>query len=198
MSRRLTLLLVGAAVAVLMVVAMAGTALAAPGRPTVVDSYPKNRDNSVQAIDQIWVDFSEPMRRASINENTFRLYEGRFSYEELNGGCQDSCDGGTLGPPVPRCVTYFKDSRSDIWSAISDYYPDPAYFDDSSCSGTSLQVPTAYTAVVEGATDGDGWAVKDRDGRKLARDYIIHFTTCDPFDSTDDIPCRPGAFRKAR
>jgi hypothetical protein len=192
-SRRLTLLLVGAAVGALIVVAVAGTALAASGRPTVVDSYPKgpaelldpHEDHSVGEIDQIWVDFSEPMRRASINENTFRLYEGRFSYEELNGGCQDSCDGETLGPPVPRCVGYLKDSRS----AISDYYSDDRYFDvDVFCDGTRLQELTAYTAVVEGANDGDGWAVKDRDGRKLARDYIIHFTTTD----------KPGAFRKAR
>ena len=162
MSRRLALLLVGAAMAALMV-AMAGTALAAPGAPTVVKTYPADKQTGILLNHIIGVEFSVAMSSASINENTLRLYEGRFSRGQLK-----------QGPPAPPIDAYLEphsEACEDVWCDI------PA-------AKTAFLVPqdwlrpyTTYTVVVEGAKDRDGRAVKGGDGNPLARDYIFHFTT---------------------
>jgi Big-like domain-containing protein len=176
MSRRLTLLLVGAAMAVLMVVAMAGTALAAPGTPTVVKTYPADKQTGVPLNHIIGVEFSEEMSSASINENTLRLYEGRFSRGQLKQG--------TPPPPVAADVepqSWLCGREESVWCDIpaaktAFLVPQP-----DTPHGWLLSL-TTYTVVVEGAKDSDGRAVEDSDGNPLARDYIFHFTTGDWVD----------------
>jgi hypothetical protein len=183
MSRRLTLLLVGAAVAVLMVVAMAGTALAASGAPTVVKTYPADKQTGIPLNHIIGVEFSEAMNTASINENTLRLYEGRFSRGQLKQGTPVPPVAAYVAPQswlcgleesvwcgIPAAKTAFLVPQGDL---LEPFEPTPLF---------PLQSYTTYTVVVEGAKDGDGRAVEDRDGNPLARDYIFHFTTGDWVD----------------
>lgn len=167
MSRRLALLLVGAAMAALMV-AMAGTALAAPGAPTVVKTYPADKQTGILLNHIIGVEFSVAMSSASINENTLRLYEGRFSRGQLK-----------QGPPAPPIDAYLEphsEACEDVWCDI------PAAKTAFLVPQDYLRPYTTYTVVVEGAKDRDGRAVEDSDGNPLARDYIFHFTA-----ATDNV-----------
>jgi hypothetical protein len=82
---------------------------------------------------------------------------GHLTYDQING-----CGGpGCIIPdPEAGTVRYNADNRTAIL--------DPTL---------SLLCSTEYTAVLEGAGDGDHLAVKDRGGTSMARDKIWHFTT---------------------
>ena len=131
----------------------AGMAWAAPGAPTVVSTVPPNGATSVDPNANIKAKFSEAMKARSINETTFKLYQGHLTYDQLNNCvvCRES---------IPATVRYNADTKTAILDPTSPLLPS-----------------TEYTAVVEGTGDGDMKAVKDRGGTPLATDYIFYFTT---------------------
>jgi hypothetical protein len=158
-----TRLIVLATLAALVVgtVALAGVAWAESGAPRVVRTVPPDGATGVDITANIKAKFSEAMKARSINESTFYLLQGHFSYDDING-----CTGpGPLAvecPPVPVAATvrYNAETRTAIL--------DPT---------NPLLCSTEYTALVEGTGDGDMQAVKDRGGTPMATDYIFHFTT---------------------
>jgi Big-like domain-containing protein len=151
--RRTVLLLTAMALALLLA---GGMAWAAPGAPTVVSTVPPNGATGVDPDANIKAKFSEAMKARSINTNTFNLYQGHLTYEQLNGCPAPGC----VADPVAATVRYNADNRTAIL--------DPS---------NPLLSGTEYTAVVEGTGDGDMKAVKDRGGTPMARDYIFYFTT---------------------
>ncbi len=167
MTRRLTMLLVGAAMAALML-AMAGVALAADpnplgcdnpgnsqppggGAPFVRSTNPLSDAGGVGLDVNIKAKFSETMLKGTINGLTVRLYEGNLTSAEL-------CS--TTDSPIEAAVSYNKKKKLAILNPAS-----------------SLKGNTQYTALVEGASDTDAFAVQDRSGTTMATDLIWHFTT---------------------
>jgi hypothetical protein len=145
-------------------VAWAGVAWAESGTPRVVSTVPPDDATGVGANTNIKAKFSEAMKARSINERTFYLIEGHFTYEGLNPN--NDCTFGCIPVSQDATVRYNAETRKAIL--------DPS---------ATLDPNTKYTAVVEGAGDGDHRAVKDRGGIPMARDYIWHFTT------GSDSPC---------
>jgi hypothetical protein len=132
-------------------------ALAAPGAPTVVRTVLPDGATDVAVDPDIKAKFSEAMKARSINETTFYLIKGHFTYEYLNSGCGAGC----IQYSESATVRYNDDTKTAIL--------DPT---------APLEYPnTEYTAVVDGSGDGDKQAVKDRGGTPLASDYIFYFTT---------------------
>jgi hypothetical protein len=72
LSRRVAVLMTVTGMVVLML-AFAGVAWAAPGPPTVVSTVPPNGAMDVDPNANIKVKFSEAMKAKSINTNTFYL-----------------------------------------------------------------------------------------------------------------------------
>ena len=140
-------------------VAWAGVAWAESGTPRVVSTVPPDDATGVGPNTNIKATFSEAMKARSINERTFYLIEGHFTYEGLNP--KNDCTFGCIPVSQDAPVRYNAETRTAIL--------DPS---------ATLDPNTKYTAVVEGAGDGDHRAVKDRGGPPMARgDYIWHFTT---------------------
>jgi len=152
LSRRLAVLMAALGMVVLMG-ALASVAWAAPGAPTVVSTVPPNGTSGVDPTANIKAKFSEAMKARSINETTFKLYQGHLTYDQLNNClvCRES---------YPATVRYNADTKTAILDPVS-----------------TLPSCTEHTAVVEGTGDGDMKAVKDRGGTPLATDYIFYFTT---------------------
>ena len=131
----------------------AGMAWAAPGPPTVVSTVPPNGATGVDPNANIKAKFSEAMKARSINETTFKLYQGHLTYDQLNNCVV--CRDRTLAT-----VRYNADTKTAIL--------DPS---------APLEPGTEYTAVVEGTGDGDKVAVKDTGGTPMATDKLFSFTT---------------------
>ena len=154
-------LIVLAALAALVVgtVALAGVAWAESGTPRVVSTVPPDDATGVGPNTNIKAKVSEAMKARSINERTFYLIEGHFTYEGLNPN--NDCTIGCIPVSQDATVRYNAQTRTAIL--------DPS---------ATLDPNTKYTAVVEGAGDGDHRAVKDRGGTPpMARDYLWRFTT---------------------
>jgi Bacterial Ig-like domain len=145
-------------------VAWAGVAWAESGTPRVVSTVPPDDATGVGPNTNIKAKFSEAMKARSINERTFYLIEGHFTYEGLNPN--NDCTIGCIPVSQDATVRYNAETRKAIL--------DPS---------ATLDPNTKYTAVVEGAGDGDHRAVNDRGGPPMARDYIWRFTT------GSDSPC---------
>jgi hypothetical protein len=151
--RRTLLLFTTMALALLLA---AGMAWAAPGAPTVESTVPADRAMGVSTTANIKAKFSEAMKARSINTNTFNLYPGHLTYDQINGCPAPGC----IADPVAATVRYNAGSMTAVL--------DPS---------APLQPCTEHTAVVEGTGDGDMKAVKDRGGTPMATDFIFYFTT---------------------
>jgi hypothetical protein len=147
------LLLATLAALVVGMMALAGTAQAAPDGipPTVVGTVPKKDGATNVALDvKIRVKFSEAMRDGSINPENIYLVVG---------------DCGTLcgdQPKVSATVDYV-DEILPVRAVLKPLEP--------------LDPNTVYTVVVEGTGDGDMKTVRDASGTTLASDYTFSFTT---------------------
>jgi hypothetical protein len=135
---------------VVLMLALARVAWAAPGPPTVVRTVPPADAMDVDPNANIKAKFSEAMKERSINTETF--------YLTVEGAPCAICL--TTETRVPATVRYNDDTKTAILNPTS-----------------ALQPNTEYTAVVEGTGDGDMKAVKDRGGTAMARDYTFSFTT---------------------
>jgi hypothetical protein len=125
-------------------------------RPTVVRVIPANGATGISRRVNVRAKFSEAMNAASINGNTFRLYEGNFTYTQLN----DTNNPLPPGSEEAAGVSYNATKKLAVLNP-----------------SRRLAANTTYTAVVEGVNDSDGKAVKDEAGNALARDCIWHFRT---------------------
>jgi hypothetical protein len=127
--------------------------------PSVTSTVPTDgktrvdRDRNIEA--QFWSD-SGSMKKSTINGQTFKLYAGSLTREQLN----TSCDTSGCPQAVSATVTY--DSETDL----SVLNPD-----------ARLAKRTVYTALVEGAGDSDGLAAKDINDVSIASDVIWDFKT---------------------
>jgi hypothetical protein len=120
--------------------------------------------------------FSEAMKTKSLQicnhctsttlSKTFYLLRGNFTALSPTKNpprfCTNTATGTTAPCPTPISATVSYDAGSN--TAILN-------------PNSTLAAGTTYTAVVEGAADGDYVAVKDADGTPMATDYIFHFTT---------------------
>jgi hypothetical protein len=113
-----------------------------------------DRDNNVEA--QFFSD-TGAMDPTTINASTVLLYRGNLDYAQLNPDCSVSC---TTRVPRTASVSYDATTKSATL--------DPT---------NRLRAFRRYTAVVEGAGDTDGKAVKDSIGTEMSSDYIWHFKT---------------------
>jgi hypothetical protein len=158
----------------------AGTAWAALPAPTVVSTgtVPSTTPplTGVVTTANITATFSEAMKTKSLQicnhctsttlSKTFYLLRGNFTALSPTKNPPRFCTNtatGTTAPcptPIPATVSYDAGSNTAILNPNS-----------------TLAAGTTYTAVVEGAADGDYVAVKDADGTPMATDYIFHFTT---------------------
>ena len=96
----------------------------------------------------------------SFGFHTFRLYRGNFTYADIN--CAPDALECSLYEPLssPRqSVIHYHRLRM---TATLDW-------------GERLAANTTYTVVMEG--DTDPFALQERAGNEMARDYIWHFTT---------------------
>src|SRR5918999_756728 len=154
-------LIVLAALAALVVgtVALAGVAWAQSGTPRVVSTVPPDDATGVGPNTNIKAKVSEAMKARSINERTFYLIEGHFTYEGLNPN--NDCTIGCIPVSQDATVRYNAQTRTAIL--------DPS---------ATLDPNTKYRAVGGGAGDGPPRAVKDGGGPPpMARDYLWRFTT---------------------
>jgi Bacterial Ig-like domain len=158
----------------------AGTAWAALPAPTVVSTgtVPSTTPplTGVVTTANITATFSEAMKTKSLQicnhctsttlSKTFYLLRGNFTALSPTKNpprfCTNSATGTTAPCPTPISATVSYDAGSN--TAILN-------------PNSTLAAGTTYTAVVEGAADGDYVAVKDADGTPMATDYIFHFTT---------------------
>jgi len=174
--RRLTVLLVGAAMAAL-VLTVAGLAWAADcGRgcenpppdtttPTIISTNPADGATGVDRDANIKAKFSEKMLADSVmmprsvpSVGAFRLYRGNLTAAQI----EPTCDTGPCAIPIPLEASVSYNNRKKRATL------NPA---------NKLDAGTTYTAIIEGAGDSDGLAVKDKAGNEMASDYIWHFTT---------------------
>ena len=171
----------------------AGMAWAALPAPTVVSTGtvtgtvtgtipPTPPQTSVDPNANITATFSEPMRTKSLqicnhctsttSSKTFYLLLGKFTALSPTKNpprfCTNTATGTTAPCPTPISATVSYNAGTN--TAIP---PNTAILNPNS----TLAAGTTYTAVVEGAADGDYVAVKDADGTPMATDYIFHFTT---------------------
>ena len=155
-----------AVAAILAATALIGSAHAIAGcdfgscAPSVTSTVPFNgatnvdRDNNVEA--QFFSD-TGAMDPTTIDASTVLLYRGNLTYAQLNPDCSVSCT-----TRVPRSATVSYDATTKTATL------DPT---------RRLRAFRNYTAVVEGAGDTDGQAVKDSIGTEMASDYVWHFKT---------------------
>jgi hypothetical protein len=163
----------------------AGTALPAP---TVFSTDPATTvaptplPTNVVRTANITATFSEAMSTKSFqilnhstttppstdSSNTFYLLKGQFTALKTTFPFKNpprSCTTiGTRCPdPIPATVSYTAGTNTATLNPTT--------------ITTGLESLTTYTAVVEGAGDGDKVAVKDADGTAMASDRIFSFTT---------------------
>jgi hypothetical protein len=179
---RKTLLLVTTMALALLLAA--GTAWAALPAPTVVINTdpppsatpPTGPSTGVVTTANITAQFSEAISTKSLqicnhctftsSSKTFYLLPGYFTApSEIKNPPRSCTTIGTRCPdPIPATVSY----NSGTFTATLNPY---------GSSTTGLLPNTTYTAVVEGAGDGDFVAVKDTGGTPMAQDRIFSFTT---------------------
>lgn len=129
---------------------------APPITPTVVSTSPTDGATNVDRDANIKATFSEKMLKSSVSGQTVNLYEGNQTYSDLNP------TSTTPPPEVSSSVSYNSTKKRATLNP-----------------STRLKANTEYTAVVEGAGDSDGLAVKDRENNEMTTDKIWHFTTGD-------------------
>jgi hypothetical protein len=164
----------------------AGTAWAALPAPTVVSTVPPNGATNVDPAANITATFSEAMSTKSFqilnhstttppstdSSKTFYLLKGHFIGSATKNpprfcappGTTPSTSSPPCPQPIPARVSYTAGTNT---ATLNPY----------GSSTTGLLPNTTYTAVVEGAGDGDKVAVKDADGTPMAQDRIFSFTT---------------------
>jgi Bacterial Ig-like domain len=156
----------------------AGTAWAALPAPTVVSTVPPNGATGVVRSADITAQFSEAMRTKSlgicnhctstISSKTFYLLEGQFIGSATKNPPRFCAPPGTTpstsSPPCPQPIPATVSYTAATFTATLN-------------PSSTLDPLTKYTAVVEGAGDGDKVSVKDADGTPMAKDYIFSFTT---------------------
>src|SRR5918995_7243232 len=177
----------------LALVLAAGMAWAAPGPPTVVSTVPPSPvttpptppPTGVDPTANITAQLSEAMSTKSLqicnhctftsSSKTFYLLRGNFTaasttlpFKNPPRFCTNTATGTTAPCPTPISATVSYNAGTN--TAIP---PNTAILNPNS----TLAAGNTYTAVVEGAADGDYVAVKDADGTPMATDYIFHFTT---------------------
>jgi hypothetical protein len=137
----------------------------APDEPAVLSTNPADSATGVDPDANITVTFTEKMLGRSINGDTFRLYEGTYTDEDLNSPeCPpDQPDCASGAPPLPLGATA---RMSNADSKVAILNPDGR-----------LAQSTNYTAVLEGTDTFDTFAVKDQVGNEMAADQIWHFGT---------------------
>ena len=137
----------------------------APDAPVVISTNPADGATRVDPDANITVTFPEKMLSSTINGDTFRLYVGTYTDEDLNPPeCPpDQPDCAPSAPPLPFGATV---TMSDADRKVAILNPDGR-----------LAQRTNYTAVLEGTDTFDTFAVKDTAGNEMAADYIWHFRT---------------------
>ena len=150
-----------------LMLAVAGVAWAVDDTtpPTVISTNPADGAASVDRDANIKARFSEKMLGSSVvfqdsiaGVGAFRLYTGNLTAAQIE---EPSCDG--------PCVVYIPLEASVSYNnrkKLAKLNPTD-----------KLAAGTIYTAIIEGAGDSDGLAVKDRAGNEMASDYVWHFTT---------------------
>ena len=168
----------------------AGTAWAALPAPTVVintDPLPSaTPPTGVVTTANITATFSEAMSTKSFqilnhstttppstdSSKTFYLLKGHFIGSATKNPPRFCAPPGTTpstsSPPCPQPIA----ARVSYPTATNTSTLNPY-----GSSTTALLPNTTYTAVVEGAGDGDKVAVKDTDGTPMVTDRLFSFTT---------------------
>src|SRR5215208_5496735 len=188
--RKTLLLFTTMALALLLAAGMASAALPAPTvLRTVPDTTvaPAPLPTNVVTTADITAQFSEPMSTKSFqilnrstttppstdSSNTFYLLKGQFigsATSPFKNPPRFCAPPGTTSPSTaPACAqTLFIPATVSYTAGTKTATLNPS---------STLLPNTTYTAVVEGAADGDFVAVKDADGTPMASDRIFSFTT---------------------
>jgi hypothetical protein len=187
--RKTLLLFTTMALALLLAAGMASAALPAPTvLRTVPDTTvaPAPLPTNVVTTADITAQFSEPMSTKSFqilnrstttppstdSSNTFYLLKGQFigsATSPFKNPPRFCAPPGTSPSTAPACAqTLFIPATVSYTAGTNTATLNP--------SSTLLPL-TTYTAVVEGAGDGDFVAVKDTGGTPMASDRIFSFTT---------------------
>jgi hypothetical protein len=177
----------------------AGTAWAALPAPTVVSTVPPSPvttpptppPTGVDPNANITAQFSEAMSTKSFqilnhstttppstdSSKTFYLLKGQFigsATSPFKNPPRFCAPPGTSPSTAPACAqTLFIPATVSYTAGTLTATPNTATLNPSS----TLEPLTTYTAVVEGAGDGDFVAVKDTGGTPMAQDRIFSFTT---------------------
>ena len=131
----------------------------APDAPAVLSTNPADGATGVDRDANVTAVFTEGMLGSSINGDTFRLYVGTYTDEDLTPPeCQPDC--APSAPPMPIGATVTGSGKKYILN------PDGR-----------LAQRTSYSAVLEGTDTFDTFAVKDTAGIEMAADNIWHFKT---------------------
>ena len=175
--RKTLLLFITTALTLLLAAGMAWAALPAPTVVINTDPPPSATPPPVVVTTaNITATFSEAMSTKSLqicnhctftsSSKTFYLLPGNFTAPSLIKNPPRSCTTiGTRCPdPIPATVSY----NAGTFTATLNPY---------GSSTTGLLPNTTYTAVVEGAGDGDFVAVKDTGGTPMVTDKLFSFTT---------------------
>ena len=172
--RKTLLLFTTMALALLLAAGMAWAALPAP---TVVSTVPPNGTSGVNPNANITATFSEAMSTKSLgicnhctstsSSKTFYLLRGNFTAASTTLPFKN---------PPRSCTTIGTRCPNPIPATVS-YNAGTATLNPYGSSTTGLLPNTTYTAVVEGAGDGDKVAVKDTGGTPMATDKLFSFTT---------------------
>jgi hypothetical protein len=192
--RKTLLLFTTMALALLLAAGMASAALPAP---TVLSTDPATTvapaplPTNVVTTADITAQFSEAMSTKSFqilnrstttppstdSSNTFYLLKGQFigsATSPFKNPPRFCAPPGTSPSTAPACApNLFIPARVSYTAGTNTATPNTATLNPSS----TLLPNTTYTAVVEGAGDGDFVAVKDTGGTPMAQDRIFSFTT---------------------
>jgi Bacterial Ig-like domain/Bacterial Ig domain len=117
--------------------------------PTVVRVDPFNGQQGVPLGTNVTVIFSERMDEATLNDNTVRLLRP-----------------GRKPASVPVAMTKGTDASGKTILTLDPF----------GSTRQTLAASTAYQLTIEGAGDGDNFAVKDLTGNELAPDEVSSFT----------------------
>jgi hypothetical protein len=174
--RKTLLLFTTMALTLLLAAGMAWAALPAPTVVTVPPTVPPNGATGVDPAADITATFSEAMSTKSLgicnhctsttSSKTFYLLKGKFTALSPTKNpprfCTNTVTGATAScpTPIPATVSY---NAGTLTATLNP--------------SSTLEPLTTYTAVVEGAGDGDFVAVKDTGGTPMAQDRIFSFTT---------------------
>jgi len=171
--RAVTVLTAMSAAAIVAVLVAYGSALAQTnpntlrtGAPTVRSTVPADNATNVDPAANITARFSERMLKSSINNDTVKLYQGFFTAADLNPNPNCTMDCPATPVEMGASVSYAlqKKGMKRVPMAVLD-------------PTNPLRPNTTHTLVIEGAGDADGFAVKDRVGKEMAADKVVHFTT---------------------